>query len=305
MNQPYQSLAHSKWACKDHVVFVPKRRRKVLYGELRRQLGVIFHEMVNGAPRSRRMSRSFDAVISRCLDPNPAARPRDATEVLAALTLRPFRKAPLLTYVANSLLYAGLATLFMLMSSVPAAYALSRFEFRWHNGLFLAVIAMMVLPPQVTQVPIYLMWAKLGLTGTLWPLILPNLLGDAFSIFLLRQFLLTIPEDYADAARIDGCSEWAVMTRIILPMAKPALAATAMFMFFVSWNDYYGPLLYTSENAAHWTVSLGLAQFRTNHNVQWNLTMAATVLMMLPVIVLFFFAQKAFVQGVTLTGVKG
>jgi len=216
-----------------------------------------------------------------------------------------FRKAPLLTYVANSLLYAGLATLFMLMSSVPAAYALSRFEFRWRNGLFLAVIAMMVLPPQVTQVPIYVMWAKLGLTGTLWPLILPNLLGDAFSIFLLRQFLLTIPEDYADAARIDGCSEWAVMTRIILPMAKPALAATAMFMFFVSWNDYYGPLLYTSENAAHWTVSLGLAQFRTNHNVQWNLTMAATVLMMLPVIVLFFFAQKAFVQGVTLTGVKG
>jgi multiple sugar transport system permease protein len=157
----------------------------------------------------------------------------------------------------------------------------------------------------VTQVPVYVMWAKLDLTGSLWPLILPNLLGDAFSIFLLRQFLLTIPEDYADAARIDGCSEWAVMTRIVLPMAKPALAATAMFLFFVSWNDYYGPLLYTSENAAHWTVSLGLAQFRTSHNVQWNLTMAATVLMMLPVIVLFFFAQKAFVQGVTLTGVKG
>jgi multiple sugar transport system permease protein len=216
-----------------------------------------------------------------------------------------FEKAPLFTYLGNSLLYAGLATLFMLLSSVPAAYALSRFEFRGRNALFLAVIAMMVLPPQVTQVPVYVMWAKLGFTGTLWPLILPNLLGDAFSIFLLRQFLLTIPEDYADAARIDGCSEWAVMTRIVLPMAKPALAATAMFLFFVSWNDYYGPLLYTSENAAHWTVSLGLAQFRTSHAVQWNLTMAATVLMMLPVIVLFFFAQKAFVQGVTLTGVKG
>jgi multiple sugar transport system permease protein len=216
-----------------------------------------------------------------------------------------FRKAPLFAYLGNSLIYACLATLFMLLSSVPAAYALARFHFRWRNALFLAVIAMMVLPPQVTQVPVYLMWAKLGLTGTLWPLILPNLLGDAFSIFLLRQFLLTIPEDYADAARIDGCSEWAVMTRIILPMAKPALAATAMFMFFLSWNDYYGPLLYTSENAAHWTVSLGLAQFRTNHAVQWNLTMAATVLMMLPVIVLFFFAQKAFVEGVTLTGVKG
>jgi multiple sugar transport system permease protein len=216
-----------------------------------------------------------------------------------------FRKAPLFSYLGNSLLYSGLATTFMLLSSVPAAYALSRFQFRFRNALFLAVIAMMVLPPQVTQVPVYLMWAKLNLTGTLWPLILPNLLGDAFSIFLLRQFLLTIPEEYADAARIDGCSEWAVMTRIILPMAKPALAATGMFMFFTSWNDYYGPLLYTSENTAHWTVSLGLAQFRTSHAVQWNLTMAATLLMMLPVIVLFFFAQKAFVEGVTLTGVKG
>jgi multiple sugar transport system permease protein len=167
------------------------------------------------------------------------------------------------------------------------------------------VIAMMVLPPQITQVPVYLMWAKANLTGTLWPLILPNLLGDAFSIFLLRQFLLTIPEEYADAARIDGCSEWRVMTNIILPMAKPAIAATGMFMFFASWNDYYGPLLYTSENTAHWTVSLGLAQFRTAHQVQWNLSMAATLLVMLPVMVLFFFAQKAFVEGVTLTGVKG
>jgi multiple sugar transport system permease protein len=216
-----------------------------------------------------------------------------------------FHKAPLFSYLGNSLMYSGLATVFMLVSSVPAAYALSRFTFRFRNALFLAVIAMMVLPPQVTQVPVYLMWAKLDLTGTLWPLILPNLLGDAFSIFLLRQFLLTIPEEYADAARIDGCSEWAVMTKIILPMAKPALAATGMFMFFASWNDYYGPLLYTSENTAHWTVSLGLAQFRTNHAVQWNLTMAATLLMMLPVMVLFFFAQKAFVEGVTLTGVKG
>jgi multiple sugar transport system permease protein len=216
-----------------------------------------------------------------------------------------FRTAPLYSYLLNSLMYSALATGFMLLSSVPAAYALARFQFRWRNTLFLAVIAMMVLPPQITQVPVYLMWAKANLTGTLWPLILPNLLGDAFSIFLLRQFLLTIPEEYADAARIDGCSEWRVMTNIIVPMAKPAIAATGMFMFFASWNDYYGPLLYTSENTAHWTVSLGLAQFRTAHQVQWNLSMAATLLVMLPVMVLFFFAQKAFVEGVTLTGVKG
>jgi multiple sugar transport system permease protein len=216
-----------------------------------------------------------------------------------------FQTAPLFSYFLNTLEYAGLATVFMLVSSVPAAYAMARIRFRGANVAFLLVLAAMTLPPQVTQVPIYLMWAKLNLTGTLWPLILPNLFGDAFSIFLLRQFLLTIPDEYGDAARVDGCSEWQVMTRVVLPMAKPALAATGMFMFLFCWNDYYGPLLYTSENNAQWTLSYGLAQFRTLYQVQWNLVMAATLIVMVPVIVLFFFAQKAFVQGVTLTGVKG
>ncbi len=216
-----------------------------------------------------------------------------------------FRQAPMLRYLLNSLMYAGLATTFMLLSSIPVAYALSRLRWRGrHIGLVL-VIMMMMLPPQVTVVPMYIMWARFELTGTLWPLILPNLLGDAFSIFLLRQFLMTIPQEYSDAARVDGCSEWRVLTRVILPMAKPAIAATAMFMFFYTWNDYFGPLLYASENPENWTVSLGLASFRGVHQVQWNLTMAATVLVMLPIVVVFAFAQKAFVEGVNLTGVKG
>lgn len=216
-----------------------------------------------------------------------------------------FRTAPMLRYLTNSLLYSVLATGFMLLSSIPAAYALARLRWRGRNLAFMAVLVMMMLPPQVTVVPIYVLWARWELTGTLWPLILPNLLGDAFSIFLIRQFLLTIPEEYADAARADGCSELRVMWKIILPLAKPGIAAAALFMFFLTWNDYFGPLLYTSENADNWTLALGLATFRDLHRVQWNLTMAATLIVMLPVIVLFFFAQKAFVQGVTLTGVKG
>lgn len=216
-----------------------------------------------------------------------------------------FTKAPMLTYLRNTLVYATLATALMLVSSIPAAYALSRLQWRGRNVAFVVVLMMMMLPPQVTQVPIYVMWTKLHLTGTLWPMILPNLLGDAFSIFLLRQFFLTIPQEYADAARVDGCSEWRVMTRVILPMAKPGIAATAMFMFFFCWNDFYGPLLYTSENPANWTISLGLASFRNLYQVQWNLTMAATLLAMLPVLVVFFLAQKVFVEGITLTGVKG
>jgi multiple sugar transport system permease protein len=216
-----------------------------------------------------------------------------------------FRRAPMVRYMANSMLYAGLATGFMLLSSIPAAYALARLRWRGQNAALVLVIMMMMLPPQVTVVPLYIMWARFDLTGSLWPLILPNLLGDAFSIFLLRQFLLTIPVEYSDAARVDGCSEVRVLVNVILPMAKPAIAATAMFMFFYTWNDYYGPLLYASENPGAWPVSLGLASFRGAHDVSWNLTMAATVLVMLPIFVIFAFAQKAFVEGVNLTGVKG
>jgi len=218
---------------------------------------------------------------------------------------RVFEKLPMLKYFGNSLLYALLATAMMLASSVPAAYALARIRFRGSGLYFLAIIAMMLLPPQVTSVPLYVMWAQLHLTGSLWPLILPNLLGDAFSIFLLRQFLLTIPRDYTEAARLDGCGELRTLLRVIAPMAKPGLAATAIFMFFHSWNDYYGPLLYTSENEAAWPVSYALAQFRGARSVDWDLTMAATLIAMVPVVLLFFVAQRAFVQGVTLTGVKG
>ncbi|MGV8973672.1 MAG: carbohydrate ABC transporter permease [Rhodoglobus sp.] len=216
-----------------------------------------------------------------------------------------FDKLPMVKYFGNSFIYATAATALMLISSVPAAYALARIQFRGSNLLFLGIIAMMLLPPQVTSVPLYVLWTKLGLTGSLWPLILPNLLGDAFSIFLMRQFFLTIPKDYTEAARLDGCGELRTLWRVILPMAKPGIAATSIFMFFASWNDYYGPLLYTSENESAWPISYALAQFRSSRSVDWNLTMAATLIAMVPVVLIFFLAQRIFVQGITLTGVKG
>ncbi|MCT9934404.1 carbohydrate ABC transporter permease [Planotetraspora sp. A-T 1434] len=215
-----------------------------------------------------------------------------------------FEKAPLLTWIRNTLLYSVLATVFMLLSSIPVAYALARFRFPGRKLAFLLVITTMMLPPQVVAVPVYLIWARFHLTGTLWPLIIPMLLGDAFSIFLLRQFLVTIPRDYSDAARVDGAGEFRTLVRVILPMAKPAIAAVALFQFFYCWNDYYGPLLYAGTNLDNWTLSLGLAAFRSVHRVQWNLTMAATMLAMAPVIIVFFFAQKVFIEGVKLSGVK-
>lgn len=218
---------------------------------------------------------------------------------------RAFTQAPLGLWFSNSALYAVLATAFMLLSSVPAAYVLAKIKFRGANFLFLAVIVAMLLPPQVKVVPLYIMWAKLGLVGSLWPLILPNLLGDAFSIFLLRQFFLTIPREYSDAARVDGNDELGVLLRVIVPMAKPGIAAAAIFSFFYAWNDYFGPLLYASQNSNSWPVAYGLATFHTTTSTDWGVTMAVTILVTVPVVIVFFFAQRTFVEGISLTGVKG
>ncbi|WP_228975068.1 carbohydrate ABC transporter permease [Streptomyces sp. DH12] len=206
----------------------------------------------------------------------------------------------------NTLLYAGLGTVLTVVSSVPVAYALAKFRFRGQRLVLMLVVSMMMLPPQVLVIPMYLFWAKqLGLSGSLWPLIIPMAFGDAFSIFLLRQFLLTLPDECLDAARVDGCGEVRTLLRVVLPMARPGIAAVALFQFFYAWNDYFGPQIYASENPAAWTLSYGLESFKGAHHTDWNLTMAATVLVMAPVVVVFFFAQKAFVEGVTLTGVKG
>ncbi len=216
-----------------------------------------------------------------------------------------FTKAPIWRWTLNTMLYSSLATLGLLLSSIPVAYALARLRWRGRNVAFLVVLIALMLPPQVSVVPLYVMWAKLHLVGTLWPVILPNWLGDAFSIFLLRQFFLTIPEEYLDAARVDGCGELRILTTVVLRLAKPAIAAVALFSFLYTFNDFFLPLLYVGESPHHWVLSIGLSEFRSLHQVQWNLTMAATLLVMAPVIVLFFLAQKAFVEGVTLTGVKG
>jgi multiple sugar transport system permease protein len=222
-----------------------------------------------------------------------------------------FRQAPIWRWALNTLMYSGLATLGLLVSSIPVAYALSRLRWRGRDAVFVVVLVALMLPPQVSVVPIYVMWAKLGnflgfhFIGTLWPLIVPNWLGDAFSIFLLRQFFLTIPEEYFDAARVDGCGELRLLTTFVLRLAKPGIAAVALFSLLYTFNDFFLPLLYTSENPHNWVLSIGLSEFRSLRQVQWNLTMAATLLVMAPVIIVFFLAQKAFVEGVTLTGVKG
>jgi multiple sugar transport system permease protein len=216
-----------------------------------------------------------------------------------------FHQAPIWRWAINTFIYSVLATLGVLCSSIPVAYALSRIRWRGRNLAFATVLIALMLPPVVSVVPLYVMWAKLHLVGNLGPLIIPNWFGDAFSIFLLRQFFMTIPEEYLDAARVDGCGELRILLTVVLRLAKPAIAAVALFSFLYTFNDFFLPLLYLRENPSNWVLQIGLSEFRSLHQVQWNLTMAATLLVMLPVIVLFFVAQKAFVEGVTLTGVKG
>ena len=216
-----------------------------------------------------------------------------------------FTTISLVRYTWNTLQIAVLSTIGVLISSIPVAYALSRMRWRGRQTAFVLVLGTLMLPLQVTIVPLYIVFVRLGWIDHLTPLIVPAFFGDAFSIFLLRQFFMTIPEEMSDAARVDGGSEWQIMTRVIVPLAKPAIAAVALFSFLYSWNDLFGPLLFVGNNPHLYTLAIGLTEFTQRYGTAWELMMAASALIMLPVIVLFFLAQKVFIEGVTLTGVKG
>jgi multiple sugar transport system permease protein len=288
------------------VVPAPPARRQVPAGVRRRRflVGVAEHSLLIVAALAFLAPFVFMAFTS-LMTTDQALSPRIWPEPFRwSNYTEVFDQAPMFRYALNTMIYSVLATLGMLISSIPVAYALALLRWRGRQVAFLLVLVAMMLPPQVTIVPMYVLWAKLGLVGSLAPVIIPNWFGDAFSIFLLRQFFMTIPEPYLDSARVDGCGELKILLTVVLRLAKPAIAAVALFMFLLTFSDFFGPLLYAGDDEAHWTLSVGLAQFRTLHQVQWSLTMAATILVIAPVIVLFFFAQKAFVEGVTLTGVK-
>jgi multiple sugar transport system permease protein len=213
---------------------------------------------------------------------------------------------PFWRYALNSLLYAGLGTVGVVLSGIPVAYALSRLRWRGRQVSFVLLLSTLMIPAQVTIVPLYIIFVRLGWIGSLKPLIVPLFFGDAFTIFLLRQFFMTIPEELSDAARVDGASELQILLRVIVPLAKPAIAAVALFQFLYCWNDFFSPLLYAGNNPGAWTLAISLQQLtQLSRGILANLQMAASILFTLPVLIIFFFAQKVFVEGVTLTGVKG
>jgi ABC-type glycerol-3-phosphate transport system permease component len=215
-----------------------------------------------------------------------------------ALTYVPFGR-----YTLNTLLIASMTILGHLVSCTLVAYAFARLRAPGKNLLFLLLLATMMLPYPVTMIPIYIGFESLGWVNTFLPLIVPAFFGSPFYIFLMRQFFLTLPVELEDAARVDGANTLQIIWHVILPISKPALATVAIFTFQTSWNDFLGPLIYLHDQTKH-TVSLGLSFFRSSYDVRWAYLMAASLVTMLPVIVLFFLAQRLFIEGITLTGIK-
>jgi multiple sugar transport system permease protein len=214
------------------------------------------------------------------------------------------RYIPFLVFLRNTLIYCAGTVIGAVISSSLVAYSCSRISWPGRNVIFFCAISTMMLPYQVTMIPLFIVFRRLGWVGSYKPLIVPAFFGQGFYIFLLRQFFLTIPLELSDAARIDGCSHFGIYWRVMLPIAKPALATVALFRFMSSWNDFLGPLIYLNSESQY-TLSLGLRMFLEAHRAEWALLMAASVVVTVPIIVLFFFTQRTFIQGVTMTGLKG
>lgn len=219
-------------------------------------------------------------------------------------SLRPGIAVNFFTYVKNSLVVAFFTVIGTVISCALPAYGFARIKWPGRDVLFILVLSTMMLPFQVTMIPMYIFFTKgLDWGNTFLPLIIPAFFGNAYFIFLMRQFYRTIPEEICDAARVDGASEWVIFLRIILPLTKPVLFTVAVFTFLFSWNDFTGPLIYLTD-PTKFTIALGLQDYYSQHAVAWNQLMAASVVFTLPIIIAFFFAQKTFIQGVKLTGIK-
>lgn len=211
---------------------------------------------------------------------------------------------PFLVYARNTLLLCVLVVAGTVVSNSLVAYAFARLNWPGRDVAFAATLATMMVPFPVLMVPLFALFRDFEWIGTFRPLWVPAWFGSAFSIYLLRQFFRRIPFELSEAAKLDGCSEWGIFTKVVVPLAKPAIAVVALFSFMGTWNDFLGPLIYLLQQDM-FTLSLGLQQYQSQHGgTQWNLLMAASTIVIAPVIVLFFFTQRQFIQGIAVTGLK-
>lgn len=211
---------------------------------------------------------------------------------------------PFFRYMGNSTFVAIMDVVGTIIACPLVAYGLSRLEWKGRDALFFITIAVMMIPTEVTMVPSFILWSKLGLVGTYVPLFIQSFFGRPFMIFLLRQFFMNLPHDLEDAARIDGASEIRIYAQVILPLVVPGILTVALFRFMNSWNDFIGPLLYLNKDSMY-TLPIGLQMFSSQYKTEWSLLMAASLMTTLPVVVVYFFVQKRFIEGITFSGIKG
>lgn len=227
--------------------------------------------------------------------PNPI-RWQNFTDVITQL--------PFLRFAANSLVISLLNIVGRLISCSIVAFAFARLHFPGRNFLFLLLLSTLMIPSQITLLPQFALFQRLGWVGTYLPLIVPSFLGNAFFIFLMRQYIMTIPRDLDEAARIDGASTWDVFFRIILPLCIPPLIVIAVLTFLWTWNDFLQPLIYISDYNSY-TIQLGLNMLKGRYNIQWNLIMAGSLVAVVPCILIYFFTQKYLIGGIASVGLKG
>ncbi len=216
-----------------------------------------------------------------------------------------FRAVPFHRYFWNTMQIVVFATLGTLITASMSAFAFARLRFPGRGFLFGLVLSTLMLPGIITLIPTFILFRRLGWVNTLLPLIVPSWFGGgAFNIFLIRQFFMTLPYDLDEAARIDGASNFRIYWNILLPLSKPALATVGVFSFIHHWNDFFLPLVYL-QDTSKWTMAIGLQGFKDLYSTSWNLMMAASTAMIIPLLILFFFAQRYFVSGIHLTGIAG
>jgi multiple sugar transport system permease protein len=206
-------------------------------------------------------------------------------------------------FLKNTTFITVVSTIGVLLSCSVVAYAFARMSFAGRDRLFLVLLATMMLPGIVTQIPTYVLYAQLRWINTFLPLTVPAFLGSAFNIFLLRQFFMSIPRELDEAAVLDGASHWTIFRRVIVPLSGPALATVGVFSFIGSWRDFMGPLLYLNDPDKQ-TLELGLSTYNSIRGEKWHLLMAGSVLVMIPLLIIFFIGQRYFVRGIVMTGIK-
>jgi ABC-type glycerol-3-phosphate transport system permease component len=283
----------------DRKTNIAGKRNKIIRKVILPHLFLIFFSIIFVIPFVWLLSTSFKSaekvfVFPPQWIPNPF-RPRNYVEAVKAI--------PFMRYLKNTLILALGPIPGQVISSSLVAYSFSKVKWKGRTLLFSIVMATMMLPSQVTMIPVYIVYARLKMINTFTPFLLPSLFGGAFNIFLLRQFFMTIPDSYLDAARIDGAGEFTIFSRIMLPLSKPVMTTIALFTFMNGWNNFMGPLMYLN-NSKKWPLSIGLQTFLYESSQKWELLMAATVLFTIPMIIVFFIGQKQFMQGIVMTGFK-